>query len=357
MSGPLDWAWLVALAFVPFAFVWGLVRSRLHSGEVVSALVERLGERHSPRQVRDVLATALGDRSLSLAYWLPDQERHVDASGQPVELPEVGSGRTFTTISHGGRRVAAIVHDVCLCEEPELVRSASAAAALSLENARLDAESSAHLDELRGSRARLVQAGDSERRRIERDLHDGAQQRLVSLLLNLNLARRNAAGEPDEPQKDERDALFDVLEGELVEALAELRRLASGILPPVLVDHGLPTAIEDLASRSPLTVHVEEMAAGRSALSVEVAAFFVVSEALTNIAKHARTHHARLRVVRENGRMLVEVSDDGVGGAELAAGTGLRGLADRVGALDGHLEIDSPAGTGTRIRAEIPCAS
>jgi signal transduction histidine kinase len=357
MSGPLDWAWLVAFACVPFAFVSALLRSRLHSGGAVSELIERLGDPHSPGQVRDALATALGYRSLTIAYWLPDQQRHVDASGRPVRLPEANSGRTFTTIWHGGRRVAAIVHDVSLCDEPRLARSAAAAAALSLENERLDAELHSRLEELRGSRARLVEAGDTERRRIERDLHDGAQQRLVSLLLNLNLARRQDAGEPPEQQRDAHDALWEKLEGELIEALAELRTLASGILPPILADHGLLAAIDDLASRSPLTVEIEEMAVGRVALSVEVAAFFVVSEALANVAKHAGTPVARLRVAQEDGRLLIEVSDDGVGGVKPETGTGLRGLADRVGALDGRLDVDSPAGTGTTIRAEIPCAS
>jgi len=357
LSGPLDWAWLVALSCVPFAFVSALLHRRLHSGGAVSALVERLGDPHSPMKVRDALATALDDRSLTLAYWLPDQGHHVDAWGQPMEMPAADSGRTFTAIWHGGRRVAAIVHDVSLCEEPGLVRSAGAAAALSLENERLDAELRARLEELRGSRARLVQAGDAERRRLERDLHDGAQQRLVSLLLNVNLARRKGAGAPPGRQTDAHDVFLDELECELVEALAELRTLASGILPPILAEHGLQAALEELASRAPLTVLVEEMAAERLALSVEVAAFFVVSEALTNVAKHARTRTARLRVTREDGRLLVEVSDDGVGGVRLDDGTGLRGLADRVGALDGCLRVDSPAGHGTRIRAEIPCAS
>jgi signal transduction histidine kinase len=357
MAGPLDWAWLAAFACVPFAFVSALVHSRLRSGGVVSELIERLGEPHSPGKVRDALATALGDPSLTIAYWLPDQKRHVDGSGEPVRLPDAASGRTCTAIWHGGRRLAAIVHDSALCEEPGLVRSAGVAAALSLENERLDAELRARVEELRGSRARLVEAGDTERRRIERDLHDGAQQRLVSLLLNVNLARRKAAGDRLHGPADGHDALWDELEGELVAALAQLRALASGILPPILADHGLPAAIEDLAYRSPLTVEVEEMAVGRLALSVEVAAYFVVSEALTNVAKHAGTLSARLRVARQDGRLLVEISDDGVGGVKLEDGTGLRGLADRVGALDGRLRLDSPAGSGTRIRAEIPCAS
>ncbi|HEV2773753.1 MAG TPA: histidine kinase, partial [Thermoleophilaceae bacterium] len=190
LSDAVDWAYLAAFASVPFAFLAGLLRSRLRRADAVSELVARLGEVRRLGQLRDALADALGDPSLELAYWLTDQERYVDASGRAVELPAEGSGQVVADIEHEGRRVAAIVHDASLCEEPELVRAAGVAAALSLENERLDAELRARLEELRASRERLVEAGDAERRRIERDLHDGTQQRLVSLLLNLKLARR-----------------------------------------------------------------------------------------------------------------------------------------------------------------------
>jgi len=351
LSGPLDWAWLVTLACVPFAFLAGVLRSRLHRGGAVSELVERLGEARGPGELRDALSTALGDPSLSLAYWLPDQERYVDGSGRPVELPNASSGHASTDIRHGGRPVAAIVHDNSLDEEPELVRTAGAAASLSLENERLDAELRARLEELRASRARLVEAGDAERRRIERDLHDGAQQRLVSLLLNLKLARRKTHNDEEQAA-----VLLDQVEAEVRQALSELRTLASGILPPVLSDRGLAAAVEELTSRSPVPVEIEQMPAERLPERVEVAAYFVVAEALTNVAKHAAASKASVGVAKDDGRALVEVSDDGLGGVKLEDGSGLRGLADRVGALEGRLELDSPTGRGTTLRVEIPCA-
>jgi signal transduction histidine kinase len=355
LSDAFDWAYLAAFACVPFAFLSGLMRSRLHRADAVSELVERLGEAPRPGKLHEALADALGDPSLTLAYWLPDQERFVDALGGAVHLPAAGSERMATEIEHDGRRVAAIVHDAALCEEPELVRAAGAAASLSLENERLDAELRARLEELRASRARLVEAGDAERRRIERDLHDGVQQRLVSLLLNLKLARRRAAGERA-GDEEANEALWDDVEGELTTTLAELRTLVSGILPPVLADRGLGVAVEEITSRSPIPVEIAQMPAERLPERVEVAAYFVVCEALTNVAKHARATRTSVRVVRDDGQALIEVSDDGVGGVQLGDGSGLRGLADRVGALEGRLELDSIAGRGTTIRAEIPCA-
>ena len=351
LSDAFDWAYLGGFACVPFAFLSGLLRSRLHRADAVSELVERLGEAPRHGKLREALADALGDPSLALAYWLPAQERYVGASGEAVELPPAGSERVATEIEHEGRRVAAIVHHGFLCEEPELVRAAGAAAAISLENERLDAELRARLEELRASRARIVEAGDAERRRIERDLHDGAQQRLVSLLLNVKLARREAGRERAEKASG---ALWDEVEGQLRQALSELRTLASGILLPVLADRGLGAAVEEITSRSPVPVEIEQMPAERLPERVEVAAYFVISEALANVVKHAEASKASVRVAGGD-RALIEVSDDGAGGVTLEDGSGLRGLADRVGALEGRLELDSPAGRGTTIRAEIPC--
>jgi signal transduction histidine kinase len=215
---------------------------------------------------------------------------------------------------------------------------------------RLDAELRARLEELRASRARLVEAGDAERRRLERDLHDGAQSRLVALALLLRGARARAeAG-------SELAALLDRATAELQAGLDDLRELARGIHPAVLTDRGLEPALQSLVARAPVPVSVEAPAAERLPGPVESAAYFVVSEALANVAKYARATHAEVAVRRDNGRVTVEVTDDGVGGADAARGSGLRGLADRVAALDGTLSLDSPAGRGTRVRAEIPCA-
>jgi signal transduction histidine kinase len=299
--------------------------------------------------MRDLLAEALGDPSLELAYWLPDRGVYVSATGREVELPEAGAGRSVTFVERDGERVAAIVHDPALDDQPDLVRGAGAAVAMALVNERLDAELRARVEDLRASRARLVHAGMSERRRLERDLHDGAQQRLVSLRLALGMARERADKDPVMTRK--------LVEGALTEldaALAELRELARGIHPGVLTDHGLEPALEALADRAPFRVEVRAQA-DRLPPAVESAAYFMVAEALTNVAKYAQADHASVTVGRENGHAVIEVRDDGVGGADPVRGSGLSGLADRVAALDGRLEIVSPEGAGTTLRAEIPC--
>jgi signal transduction histidine kinase len=232
---------LVLLATVPFGFLAGLLRSRLVQATAVSELVARLGHAPEPEALRSVLADALGDPSLALAYWLPEPGRFVDASGRPVVL-QAGA---WTEVELHGQRIAAIAHDPSLADEPQLVRAAGAAAALALENQRLSAELRANIEELRASRARLVEAGDAERRRLERDLHDGAQSRLVALAVKLRLARMKAS--------DEREvaAILDESSAELQASLNELRELARGIHPAVLTDRGLGAALEMLASRAP----------------------------------------------------------------------------------------------------------
>jgi signal transduction histidine kinase len=220
---------------------------------------------------------------------------------------------------------------------------------VAVENVRLDAELQARLEELRESRARIVEAGYAERRRVERDLHDGAQQRLVALALELQLVRSKLATDPAAAAEG-----LDAATHELTEATEELRELARGIHPPVLSDRGLVAALEALAKRAPLPVTVEADEAERAPEAVEAAAYFVVSEALTNVARHARAEQAVVRVARRDGDLCVEVEDDGAGGADIKSGSGLRGLADRVGALDGALEVESRSGRGTTVRASLP---
>jgi signal transduction histidine kinase len=330
------------LATVPFGFLLGLLRSRLAQGPAIAELIGRLGQAPGPDELRAALADALGDPSLSLAYWLPESGRFVDAAGRQAELPD---GR-WTEVRRGGERIAALVHGVPPADEPELVRAAGAAAALALENQRLSAELRARIEELRASRARIVEAGDTERRRLERDLHDGAQARLVALAMKLRLARRKADGDVA--------ALLDESSADLQESLDELRELARGIHPAVLTDRGLGAALRSLADRAPFPVDIEGDPPEDLPPAVATALYFVVAEALTNVAKYARANEATVRVGRENGLVIAEVADDGVGGARLDAGSGLRGLTDRVAALDGRLELDSPPGAGTRLRVEIP---
>jgi signal transduction histidine kinase len=341
----------VAFAATPFAFLAGLARADFSQARGVRSLVARLADLPKPGDLRDALASALGDPSLSLAFWVPEQARYVDDAGAVVQLPADGdSDRAVTQIDRGDRRFAAIVHDRALVEDRETVRAAGAAVTLLLENQRLDAELRARMRELRASRARLVEAGDAERRRLERNLHDGAQSRLVALALNLRLARSSLE------EGSAGAALIDGSIDELKQSLDELRELARGIHPAVLSERGLEPALRSLAGRAPVPVELVGAAGGRLPAAVETAAYFVVSEALTNVAKYAHAEHATIRMGRTNGRLLLEISDDGVGGAAPTTGSGLHGLSDRVAALDGELEIASPPGGGTRLRVELPCA-
>ena len=340
-----------AMASVPFAFLIGLLHSRLARAAAVSDLVARLGEAGHRQGLRDALAETLADPSLSLAYWVPEQDRYVDAEGHAVEMPARDGNTACTPIEHEGRVVAMICHDAMLDTEPELIETVASAAGLAVENERLNAELHARVEELRASRARIVQAADEERRRLERDLHDGAQQRLVSLALNLRLAGSKLDSDPPAAKE-----LLEETASELGEATTELRELARGLHPAVLSDRGLRPALEALAGRAPVRVELAEPPAERLPAPVEAASYFVVAEALTNVARYARATHAAVSVSLSNGQVEVEVADDGVGGADPQAGSGLRGLADRVAALDGRLEVVSPRGEGTTIRDLIPCS-
>ncbi len=339
-----------SIACLPFAFLVGLLRSRFSQAEAMSSLVGRLGGGGGRGSLRDALAEAVGDPALELAYWVPDQDAYVDTDGQPRRLDSIPRGKIATTIHHEGRRVAAIVHDADLAEEREHVQAVGAAAALALENERLDAELRAKVAELRASRARIVQASDEQRRRIERDLHDGAQQRLMALGINLRLVRDRIERDPPEAVE-----LVDASLQELREATAELRELARGIHPAVLTDRGLEAALKGLAGRSPVPVEVVETPGDRLPPSVESAVYFVVAEGLTNAARHARARRVTVSVVRRDGHVEVEVTDDGMGGADPIEGSGLRGLQDRVAALDGRLDLASAGGDGTILTARIPC--
>jgi signal transduction histidine kinase len=342
------YACLFAFGLVPFLFLAGLVRGRWIRGQGLGALVRRLGQAQPAGGLRDELARALGDPSVELAYWLPESEQYVDADGRAVSLPPSRSDRAVTEVEREGQRIAAIVHDPALLDEVEQVRAAGAAAALALANERLEAELRANVEELRASRARIVESSDEARRRIERDLHDGAQQRLVSLALNLAMLRSKMDGDPESARE------LDAARSELDQALDELRELARGIHPSVLSDRGLEAAVDGLAQRAPLPVEVERMAPARLPDRIESAAYFVIAEALTNVAKYARATHASVSLTCDDARVLLEVTDDGVGGADPAIGSGLRGLLDRVSALGGTLDVDSRPGAGTTVRAVIP---
>ena len=337
----------VTIAAVPFAFLAGLLRSRYTRGDIVGDLVDRL--RSPGTDIRRDIATALGDPSLELVYWRAEKGEYVSADGQPARLPRQGGGRGFVGIEYEGRPVAAMIFDETLSEEPELIGAVSSAAALALDNERLQAELRARITELEESRARALDAELRERRRIERNLHDGAQQQFVTLSMTLALLDRGLGGETRQRQ------LLASAREQLDLGLAELRELARGIHPALLSERGLAPAIEALAARAPLDVCVLEVPEQRLPEQVEAAAYFIVSESLTNAAKHAGAASATVRIGRDNGSAVVEVSDDGIGGADPRLGSGLRGLVDRLAALDGELAVDSPSGGGTRVQARIPC--
>lgn len=335
---------------VPIVFAWGLLSARL-ARAAVGDLVIDLDRPLLPGELRDSLARTLGDPSLRLLYATQDQHRWVDADGRPGSLPEPGSNAhaaaVVTVSGRDGRPVAALIHDPAL--DQGLVRAAAAAAGIRIENERLHADVRAQLDQVRASRQRIVEAGDQERRRVERNIHDGAQQRLATLALSLAMLRDRAGADPSLV------GALDQTAAELRQAIAELRELARGIHPAILTEEGLPAAVESLADRARLPVAVTAGFDARLPEAVEAVAYFVVSESLANLVKHAGAQSARVGLSLCDGHLVVEVTDDGVGGADQERGTGLRGLEDRVCAVGGALSVVSPPGGGTRVRAEIPC--
>jgi signal transduction histidine kinase len=344
---PLQRATLAVIGLSPVAFLIGLLDARL-ARSAVGGLIISLRADLAPADLREALARALRDPTLTLAYWLPEFDSYVDLDGQPVDVSE-RHGRATTVIDRAGTRVAALLHDRALDDEPDLLRAVTAAAGIALDNARLHAQLRARLEELRGSRARVIDAGQKERQRLERNLHDGAQQRLVALSLELGMLGQGLTADPEAQGRIAR------ARREIALSLDELRDLAHGLHPAVLSGHGLEVALESIVARAPLPVRLLVRLEGRLQESLEVAAYYVVSESLANIGKHAKARSATVEVARENGEIVVEVIDDGIGGADTEGGTGLRGLADRVEALGGRLRVWTPSGGGTRVRAEIPC--
>jgi len=345
----------VAVAFRPLrARLQDEVDRRLHRAgydalhRVAAYLEEVRAGTAAPEGVERLLRDVLGDARLELRFLLPEGGGYVDVRGTPaVDAPS--DAREQTPIERAGTRLGMVLHDPAAQERPDLLPRVVAAAGLAMEIARLRAELRRQLDEVAASRARIVAAGDAERQRIERNLHDGAQQRLVSIGLTLRHAQHELGSEA---------AVRQTLEGALTEigdAIGELRELARGLRPPQL-DDGLAPALQELASRAALPVAVEATAE-RFPDGVETAAYFVACEALTNATKHAHASRVTLSARHRNGSLVICVADDGVGGAAPGNGTGLSGLRDRVGAHGGTLRIESERGAGTRLIAELPCGS
>jgi signal transduction histidine kinase len=347
----LQWPIAASLFLVPIALLAGLLRAQMGQA-AVSALAVELGRRGDRTPLLESLRRALGDRSLELGLWSRPSAAYVTPDGLPLDVPEPDAGRGITRLEAEDGPLAVMIHDAALSDQRALVDGVSAVARLALENERLQAEVKAQLEEVRASRERIVSAADAERRRVERNLHDGAQQRLVSLALALRMAQTRATDAAPEVASALAQA-----EGELKRAIAELRELARGIHPAILSEAGLGPALESLADHSPVPVSVETDLDGRRLPApVEGTAYFVAAEALTNVVKHAAASRAVLSATVDDGWLRLTIIDDGIGGADPARGSGLRGLADRVAALGGRLRIQNDKSGGTRLEAEIPCA-
>ena len=351
VSTLLSWAVTAVLVLWPLGLVAGLARSRLDRSAVADLVVE-LGVTLPPGRMRGALARTLHDPSLKVVFWLPDREMFVDESGTSVQAPREGGGRAVTMLARDGEVIAALIHDPVLVDQPGLMTAVAAAAGLALENERLHAQARAHLIEIMASRTRIVAAAGAERRRVERNLHDGAQQRMLNLVLGLRLAKARL----DAGSYHQAGSSIDEAMSELLLALADLRELARGIHPAVLSQSGLGPAVRALADRSSVPVRViDDLGGHRFSEDVEETAYFIVSETLANVSKHAHASEAVVTICQHDGDVIVEVSDDGVGGARPSGHGGLRGLQDRVDAYSGRLRIDSRAGEGTRITAALPC--
>ncbi len=338
----------LVLLLIPIAFLATVVRRRM-ARAAVADLVLRIAGPGTGENVREALREALCDPSLEVLYWMPDDRVYVDGGGRRVEPPEDSGDRlTVAVRMHDGELLAIVLADAGLARHRGLLDAATIACGLALENARLQAAMRAQLDQVRASRARIAEASLAERRQVERDLHDGAQQRLLALATKLAVARTTA---PDAPTV----IAIDDARRELRLALQELRSLAQGIHPAVLSQSGLGPAVEEVAEKLPLSIEVD-VPPRRFEPAVETTAYFVACEALANAVKHAGAARATVRVLAAPNALHVEVADDGVGGADPARGGGLAGLTDRVRALGGDLTVVSPRGAGTRVIARLPCA-
>ena len=343
--------WLVALSvpLLALAFLVGVWRWRLFMAEAMQSLATRLRAHPRPADLRDALAEAFQDSSLEVVYWL-EQARWTDAAGHDVGAPVATPQRAVTVVTDRGRRVAAILHDPMLQDEKAFTETASGYVLMTLDNHRLSVQAISLVREVRESRARIQSSADDERRRIEHDLHDGAQQRLVALRIKLELAAERAG---------ENGGAADLLRGlgaEVEEALDEVRSLARGIYPAQLADRGLVEALRSAALRSVLPTTVLAAGVGRYPRNVESAAYFCCLEALQNADKHATDATAVVVDLTDDGDLCFEVRDDGAGFDPLTVtnGVGLTGMGDRLAAVGGEVTVHSRVGHGTHVSARIP---
>jgi signal transduction histidine kinase len=333
---------------VPAAFFVCVMRRRFARTRIVDLLLHLRGPTRA-LSVTSALRAVFEDPELEVLSCPADTRAAADEAGRPPHGRGYGTGRLVLPItSSSGRQLAVILADPSLSPHDDLVRAAVAASSFALENEQLETALRAQLQEVQDSRLRIIEAGMTERRRLERDLHDGTQQRLLALKIML------AAAESDVTDAGAQ-AVIARVRSELGGVLDELRDLAHGIHPAVLSQLGLDQAIRSMAERYTIPIDVS-LPAGKFGDAAELTAYFLIAESITNAIKHARARRITIRGERSGSTLLIEVSDDGQGGAQVSAGTGLRGVLDRVRGVGGDLELDSPVGHGTRVRAQIPCA-
>ncbi|ONI80654.1 hypothetical protein ALI22I_46190 [Saccharothrix sp. ALI-22-I] len=332
---------MLALSGVPFAYLAGLLRRRMDRGALAD-LVVRLSGDSRRAGVQEALAATLHDPGLRVAYWVAEQEQYVDVDGRPVALDAV-----HTRVDRGSTPVAVLLHDPAL--DLELVDAACAAVGLALENERLTAELRAKVRQLAESRTKVLWAAEDERRRLERNLHDGVQQRLLSVVMTLGLAETV----PSERGR----ALAAEAKQAVLATIDDVRAVCHGIHPPVLTERGLHGAVRELTAlaepRVDLTLDLPETVPPL----VETTAYYVVAEALANVTKHAEASRTKVVITGGGGRLVVRVDDDGRGGADPELGSGLRGLSERVEANGGTMRVVSGPGEGTSVRVVLPCGS
>ncbi len=341
---------LAVLGGVPIAFALGVLRGGFRRTGEIQELGSWLGTAHGGRPaLGETLAQTLGDPSLELMFWVPERSLYVDGAGRPVDLSVTESRRALVEIELSGRRVGAIAYDATLIADAELVRTAGRVVAIAVDHERLSAEVMASREELRRSRARIVEAADTERRRIAQDLHDGIQVQLVMLALEAY-----AVGDDPTASPSVHEAAAKLRIG-LDATAGELRRLVHGVMPALLIERGLYAATEDLIDRMPIPTGLE-LAGDDHGLpaGVQSTAYFAISEGLTNAVKHSQATRLEVQLDRDGSLLTIRITDDGVGGATPGIGAGLRGMADRVDVLGGRVQMDSLPRQGTRLLVEVP---
>jgi signal transduction histidine kinase len=349
MAEVFGYLYVATSVAIPLAILLGLGLERQFMGQALARFVDQLAGA-APSRVEALMAHILHDPTLTVAYARPRRGTYVDAAGALVEMPLAGSRRAVTEIERDGQLVASVIYDRALADQEDFVRAAGAAAALRLQELQLEADLKASMTDLALSRRRLIDAADAERQRIERDLHDGAQQHLVGMRVKLELA-----SDAIRHDRERGERMLAEIGEELEEALEELRSLAQGVYPPLLAEHGLGEALKSAARRSSVPISIDVRGAGRYPAEIETAVYFCCREALQNVAKHAgRDAVAKLRLWEQGSRLRFEVRDSGIGFRAAAAGNGTVNMHDRVEAVGGSLELRSGEGIGTIVRGSVP---